>query len=53
MPRLKFILMSVYLGTNAVKKVDLLALLCVTSSCDFVTYLWRPRSGVVLDCIDS
>ena len=32
----------------------LLAVLCVMFSCVFVTFpLWCPRSGVVLDCIDS
>ena len=25
----------------------------VMSSCDVVTFLWYPGSGVVLDCIDS
>ena len=25
----------------------------VVSYCEFVTFHWYPRSGVILDCIDS
>ena len=33
-------------------RADLLALVCGVY-CEFVTFLWYPGSGVVLDCIDS
>ena len=34
------------------ERADLLALICGVC-CEFVTFLWYPGSGVVLDCIDS
>ena len=33
------------------ERADLLALICGVY-CEFVTFLWYPGSGVVLDCID-
>ena len=36
---------------NCLKKLDLLALLCVVFPCGFG--IWCPGSGVVLDCIAS
>ena len=42
------------LWSPAGKRANILALLYVMFSCVFVTFpLWCPRSGEVLDCLDS